>query len=46
MRYYILIGCLLLLFSCTNKPDIIHKEQLILEVPKELLVEPKDLKQL
>lgn len=43
MKYWIILCCLILLCSCSKKPDIIHKEQLMLEVPKELLVEPKEL---
>jgi hypothetical protein len=46
MKYFLLIMIILFTFSCSQKPILIHKEQLILDVPQELLIEPKELKTL
>jgi len=45
MKAYFLMIVMIVVFtvSCTNKPILIHQEQLILDVPKELLEEPKEL---
>ena len=46
MKLIILLLLLVLSFGCNKQPQIIHKDQLILEVPKELLETPKELDRL
>jgi hypothetical protein len=46
MKYFVLIILTLFTMSCASKPIAVHKEQLLLKVPQELLVEPKGLETL